>query len=95
MKTGLMKAYEDNLIVVWMNDDESRSLGGPRWVRQGKRVPKSCSLTYEERRAYVEQGTVATVKLIKKNNPMGLKEAMDLLNAARGERKYYDWTYGG
>lgn len=59
---------------------------------QGKRVSRDCLLTLAERRAYVKSGPIAAVKLIRDTRDCLLREAIDLLNQARGKCRSYELT---
>jgi hypothetical protein len=50
----------------------------------GKRVSKDCPLNKAEVRAYVTGGALAAIKLIATGRNIGLREAKDLLDKARG-----------
>lgn len=49
-------------------------------VSHGKRVPKDCPLTIEERRAYVKSGKIALVKMVKERLQLSLIETLALTN---------------
>ena len=75
--------YEDRLVRCFVR----RLPDGRRFTYfHGKRVGKDCPLTEEERRTYVERGAVSAVALIRNGRGITLREALGLLNAARGRR---------
>ena len=51
---------------------------------KGKRVPKDFILTQEEVKAYLKGGIVSCVKLIRDRMPCSLRQAVDMVNEARG-----------
>lgn len=54
---------------------------------QGKRVGADCPLTAEERRAYVKSGRSAAIKMIMARRKQGVRDAIETLNRATGERQ--------
>ena len=77
MKTGLKYVRGDRLIAVF-RDPESGKI-----YKQGKRVGKACPLTKTERVIYVKKGPVACVAYISRIRVIPLREAKELLDAAR------------
>lgn len=59
---------------------------GQRIFRQGKRVGRTSRLSPSERRAYVENGSIAAVKEIMKRPGYTLTAAWNLLKAERGDK---------
>lgn len=85
------KVYQnDNLVTRWTNC--ARNWSEIKNYSQGKRIPKAQYERYpwakEMVRIYVNKGTIEAIKFIKVQIPtIGLKEAKDLLDSFRGERR--------
>ena len=74
------KTYENNRLVIrW-------ELPGGRIYSQGKRTPKDCLLTKEERAAYVKGGSIIAVKTIMKGRGWGLAQSWEFFKAQRGDK---------
>ena len=73
------KYYEDWLVERYYASGERKKL-----AFKGKRVSKDCPLTREEIRAYVKQGPVECVVMIRDRLHCSLREAKDLLDTTRG-----------
>ncbi len=56
----------------------------PSGARCGKRVAANCPLTHAERREYVTRGLLYCVKLVKEGRKISLRDATNLVYAARG-----------
>lgn len=80
-----VKYYEDHLVRRFAYKGQMRGL----ITSHGKRVGKDCPLTRQEIRTYVEQGAVKTVALIRSSRQITLREALDLLNQARGTTRHF------
>jgi hypothetical protein len=78
MKTGLTPyaRQTDRLKAAWLD-------ANGRLVVQGKRVAADCPLTPAERVAYVRQGPVQAVKLVKARLNCDLATAWQLVKDAR------------
>jgi hypothetical protein len=87
---GFKIYQEDKLVIRWTNC--ARNLGEVKNYFQGKRIPKAQYERYpwarKMIRIYVEKGTIEAIKFIKVQIPIiGLKDAKDLLDSFRGERR--------
>jgi hypothetical protein len=68
---------DDRLVIRWY-------LPNGKFFSQGKRVPKSCLLTEEERKAYRDGGSIIAVKTIMKSRGWGLAQSWEFFKAQRG-----------
>lgn len=77
--TKATQYYEDRLVRRFLHTTDYWG----KTSSQGKRVSKSCPLTREEIRAYVEGGAVKCLKLMRDSRKTSLREVKDLLDSVR------------
>lgn len=77
MRSGCTLIWRDRLLDIWQSPDGRR-------FTQRKRLAAGVDLDRFEHEAYARAGTVHAVARIKHNRNIGLREAVDVLNKARG-----------
>lgn len=83
MKKGLKKLWEDSWVVCWRDKNNVE-------VRQAKRLPSCASWVQEVAKTiYCKKDFIHSIKFVKNELNLSLKEALNVCKAWRGTPRYY------